>query len=100
MEQKKYQSVALKIGKMDLFSDIHNCGAPTKTMPVNLYCETAKGKRFYVCCDMYERADMRWSVNWTNDPDERVRAKMNTAHFKNQTEALTFVKERILGIPA
>lgn len=33
---KDYKKYAIKIGKMENFGDIHNCGYPSEHFPVNL----------------------------------------------------------------
>lgn len=94
MRKPDYYKIALKIGRMAMFADIHNCGAPSDSFPVNLYCETLDNIRFYVAFDRYSG----WQVDYTDDPEIRARKDM-TSHsgFRNQTETLKFVKENIVS---
>lgn len=95
MKREKHQNVALKLGKMAHFRDIHSVSAPTANFPVNLYCETFDHIRFYVACDKWNGG---WSVDYTLDPSVLMRSHMtHISHFKNQTEALAFVKNNILA---
>ena len=90
-----YKKIALKIGRMGFFTDIHNCGAPTENWPVNLYCEM-KGLRFYVA----EIKGSGWCIDYTRDSEIIKRADMTSiSGIKNQTNALLFVKALINNLP-
>lgn len=87
-----YNRIALKIGRMGFFTDIHNCGAPTRDFPVNLYCEM-KQLRFYVACVFGH-----WEIDYTKDPKITKRTDMRKIRgLRNQTETLKFIQGLIEG---
>ena len=89
MNNPDYKKIALKIGRLGFFTDIHNCGAPTESWPVNLYCEM-KGLRFYVAYIKYSGG---WEVDYTRDVNVAKRSDMHhITHLKNQTQTLKFIE--------
>lgn len=72
---KDCKKVASKIEKMGKFSDIHNCGYPTRHFPVNLYFEFSepkvKGYAFYIAYDFG-----KWSIDYSLDSSVKTRVKM------------------------
>lgn len=90
-----YKKIALKIGRMGFFTDIHNCGAPTESWPVNLYCEM-KGLRFYVT----EIKRSGWRVEYIRDSEIVKRNDFTSVSgIRNQTNALLFVKALVNNLP-
>ncbi len=85
-----YNKVALKIGKMGFFIDIHNCGGPTEHFPVNLYCES-RNIRIYVACEHLSRYE--WSIDYTRNKNISKRTDMTHINgLRNQTETLKAVE--------
>ena len=72
---KDYKRIASKISKMGKFSDIHQCGGPTKNFPVNLYFKLAEpyviGYDFYVDYSFGE-----WSIDYSVKPMTTMRTDM------------------------
>lgn len=88
MNNPDYRKIALKIGRLGFFTDIHNCGCPTDSWPINLYCEM-KCLRFYVA---YIKGS-QWVIDYSRDPKVIRRADMAEIRgIKNQTQMLKFVK--------
>lgn len=92
---KDYKKYAIKIGKMENFGEIHNCGYPAKHFPVNLYFELAKNP----ACRMYVGYySGKWQIEYTTDENIRCRGDMiRTRRFKTDKEMYAKVQE-VIGI--
>lgn len=96
MKKERYQRIGLRISRMGAFKDIHNCGAPTKYNPVNLYCKTFNGITIYVGQGfVWPTTD--WTIEYSYDPDMDIRAKMITVRAKNQKEMFQTVQDILDG---
>jgi len=91
---EKYQRIAVKVAKMGLFSDIHNCGAPTVNNPVNLYCNRPDGLTIYI--EEGLRGKNQWSVDYTYDPNVRMRSAMDTISGMGTQKAMFEVVQKII----
>lgn len=88
MKTELYQRIALKISTMSNFIDIHNCGAPTKNWPVNLYCETIDGIIIYVA-----QINKEWSVDYSYGETD-MRSNMDTrSGMRTQREMFEVVNK-------
>lgn len=74
---KDYKKYARKIGQMGKFCDIHQCGCPTESFPINLSFEFAeeglKDFRFYVSYSFG-----KWDIDYCLKKPVVMRADMLT----------------------
>lgn len=92
---KNYKRIASKISKMGKFSDIRQCGGPTKDFPVNLYFKLAEpyviGYDFYV-----DHRFGTWSIDYATHPLTAKRSDMeHIGAIKTEKELLTRVESII-----
>lgn len=83
-----YQRMENKISKMALFTQISQLGSPTKTHPVNLFCEIGNGTTIiYISKDFG-----KWSIDWSHgETDVRIWMK-HLKRLKTQKEVFEAIE--------